>query len=138
MAKMGTFDYSEFSEFVENFESKSDKKAIQKILNDAMTKALRIVLADVKENTPEREVNGGTLRRGWQAGPVKSSGKKVTAEVFNDVHYAPHVEYGHRTRGGRGFVAGQYMLTNTLNEVKPVYEKLANEALEEYFADLFK
>jgi hypothetical protein len=136
MAKMGSFDYSEFSEFIEKFEAKSDKKAIQQILDDAMTKAVRIVLADVIENTPERETNGGTLKRGWQSGPVKTSGNKVTAEVFNPVHYAPHVEYGHRTRGG-GFVAGQYMLTNTLNEVKSVYEKLAAEALEKHMADLF-
>lgn len=59
MSKMGTFDYSEFSEFIESFESKADRTAIQKLLNDAMTKAVRIVLADIIENTPERKENGG-------------------------------------------------------------------------------
>lgn len=136
MGKMGTFDYSEFSEFIERFESKSDRAAIKKLMQDAMTKALRIVLADVIENTPEREKNGGTLRRGWKDSPIKTSGNKVTAEISNDVNYAPHVEFGHRTRSG-GFVKGQFMMTNTVNEFKAVYEKLASEALEEYMEDLF-
>lgn len=134
MAKAGSFEYGEFSKFVAEFESKSDKKAIQKILDEAMTKAARIVLTQAKENTP---VDSGKLRRGWYATRPKHQGNSVSVDIINYNKYAPHVEYGHRTRGG-GYVAGQYMLTNTLNEVKSVYERLANKALEDYFADLFK
>ena len=75
---------------------------------------------------------GGTLRRGWtsktqadaasrggsndakayaEALPVRKSGNAYTIEVINPVEYASYVEFGHRTRGGDGWVPGQYFLT---------------------------
>ena len=75
---------------------------------------------------------GGTLRRGWtsktqadaasrgssndakayaEALPVRKSGNTYTIEVINPVEYASYVEFGHRTRGGDGWVPGQYFLT---------------------------
>ena len=71
---------------------------------------------------------GGTLRRGWtsktqadaasrggsndakayaEALPVRKSGNAYTIEVINPVEYASYVEFGHRTRGGDGWVPGQ-------------------------------
>lgn len=42
--------------------------------------------------------------------------------------YAPHVEYGHRTRGGGGFVPGQYYLRNNVDEQAPIFKQdLENE-----------
>ena len=46
--------------------------------------------------------------------------------VFNQVEYAPYVEYGHRiVKNGKtvGFVLGRYILTKSRNEV----EKIAND-----------
>ena len=75
---------------------------------------------------------GGTLRRGWtsktqadaasrggsndakayaEALPIRKSGNTYTIEVINPVEYASYVEFGHRTRGGDGWVPGQYFLT---------------------------
>ena len=71
---------------------------------------------------------GGTMRRGWtsktqadaasrggsndakayaEALPVRKSGNAYTIEVINPVEYASYVEFGHRTRGGDGWVPGQ-------------------------------
>lgn len=83
---------------------------------------------------------GGTLRRGWtarthaeaQSGSGKGSnaaefaatmavkrvGTTYTIEVINPVEYASYVEFGHRTRGGNGWVEGQYFLTNSENEIR--------------------
>ena len=84
---------------------------------------------------------GGTLRRGWTAKsqgeaesgsgngmskvasyaaalPVKKAGNAYTVEVINPVEYASYVEFGHRTRGGNGWVEGQYFLTNSENEIR--------------------
>ena len=68
---------------------------------------------------------GGTLRRGWtsktqadaasrggsndakayaEALPIRKSGNTYTIEVINPVEYASYVEFGHRTRGGDGWV----------------------------------
>ena len=39
-------------------------------------------------------------------------------EIVNPVEYASYVEFGHRTRGGGGWVEGQFFLTISENELK--------------------
>ncbi|MDO5597276.1 MAG: HK97 gp10 family phage protein [Acidaminococcus sp.] len=56
----------------------------------------------VQDNTP---VDTGLLRERWFHTPA-SGGK---CQIYNNVDYAAHVEYGHRTRNG-GFVKGRKML----------------------------
>lgn len=36
--------------------------------------------------------------------------------------YAPHVEYGHRTRGG-GYVQGQHFLKKNVDAQRPIFEE---------------
>lgn len=84
-----------------NFEKEASKKL------DILSSKL---IAKVKLKTP---VDSGVLRRSWQ--PKKIS--NLERLVFNNVKYAQHVEYGHRTRGGKSFVDGQYMLTKSVDEV---------------------
>lgn len=43
-------------------------------------------------------------------------------EVGYTKEYAPHVEYGHRTRGG-GFVKGQYFLKRNVEAQRPIFQK---------------
>ena len=90
---------------------------------------------------------GGTLRRGWtsktqadaasrggsndakayaEALPVRKSGNTYTIEVINPVEYASYVEFGHRTRGGDGWVPGQYFLTLSEQDL----ERLAPGVIE--------
>ena len=90
---------------------------------------------------------GGTLRRGWtsktqadaasrggsndakayaEALPVRKSGNAYTIEVINPVEYASYVEFGHRTRGGDGWVPGQYFLTLSEQDL----ERLAPGVIE--------
>lgn len=56
----------------------------------------------VQDNTP---VDTGLLRERWAHTPA-SGGQ---CQIYNNVDYAAHVEYGHRTRNG-GFVKGRKML----------------------------
>lgn len=42
--------------------------------------------------------------------------------------YAPHVEYGHRTRGG-GFVPGQYYLKAIRDKQEPIFQRAVREAI---------
>ena len=65
----------------------------------------------VKLKTP---VDTGVLRRSWH---VKMP-QKLTRVVYNNVKYAPHIEYGHRTRGGKSFVDGRYMLEKSVKEIE--------------------
>ena len=65
----------------------------------------------VKLKTP---VDTGVLRRSWHV----NMPQKLTRVVYNNVKYAPHVEYGHRTRGGKSFVDGRYMLEKSVKEIE--------------------
>ena len=101
------------------------------------------LLAKVIKRTPVGDYesttgqSGGTLRRGWTArseGEAESGGRSnakqyadslqinkvgntYQVEIINPVHYASYVEFGHRTRGGKGWVNGRFMLTISEQEL---------------------
>ena len=85
-----------------NFDEEASKR-----LNNISQK----LVAKVKLKTP---VDSGVLRRSWR---VKSEGQ-LAKIVYNNVKYAPHVEYGHRTRRKKSFVDGRYMLTKSVKEIE--------------------
>ena len=58
---------------------------------------------------------------------VGKRGKGMEAEVGYTKEYAPHVEFGHRTRGG-GYVSGQHFLKRNLEIQQPI---LKNDAIAE-------
>ena len=76
-----------------------------------LNKISQKLIAKVKLKTP---VDSGVLRRSWR---VKKEGE-LARIIYNNIHYAPHVEYGHRTRGGKSFVDGRYMLTKSVQEIE--------------------
>lgn len=69
----------------------------------------------VKENTP---VKTGHLKREWHIGDIVKRGDEYYIEVYNNVEYAEPVEYGHWTRGGKGFVKGAHMMELSIQEVQ--------------------
>ena len=90
-----------------NNASNSFDEEASKRLNNISQKLIK----KVKLKTP---VDSGLLRRSWRS---KKEGD-LARIVYNNVHYAPHIEYGHRTRGGKSFVDGQYMLTKSVQEIE--------------------
>ena len=80
----------------------------------SLNKISQKLIAKVKLKTPVGKVKGGTLRRSWR---VKKDGD-LARIIYNNVHYAPYIEYGHRTRGGKSFVDGRYMLTKSVQEIE--------------------
>ena len=84
---------------------------------------------------------GGNLRRSWTIGEVSKVGDKYTIEVFNPVHYASYVEYGHRQEPGRyvpqigkklkkAWVPGRFMLTISENEIRDNLESIIQKRLK--------
>ena len=90
-----------------NFEKEANKKL------DIIASKL---IAKVKLKTP---VDSGLLRRSWQSKKINN----LERLVFNNVKYASHVNYGHRTRGGKSFVDGVYMLEKTVKEIEQELNK---------------
>ena len=93
---------------------------------------------------------GGTLRRGWtggksQSGTAYAQGLKVhhfgnvyVIEVINPVEYASYVEFGHRTRGGDGWVEGHFMLTISEQEIERDAPKILENKLKKKLGECFK
>ena len=78
---------------------------LQSILDQSLAKRNKFVAQQaellngrVKDNTP---VDTGTLRNGWHRGRAV----KGAATVYNNTHYAGHVEFGHRIRKRGGGLA---------------------------------
>ena len=82
---------------------KEAKKALNKIGTRLKNK--------VSSKTP---VDTGVLKKSWKYRTISEN----EGILSNNVHYAPHVEYGHRTRGRKSFVNGRYMLTKSVEEIE--------------------
>ena len=104
---------------------------------------------------------GGTLRWGWTARteqeaagssgkpsadevgayvsalPVAKAGNEYRIEVINPVKYASYVEFGHRTRGGKGWVDGQYFLTLSEQDLRNLAPGLIEKKLEKQLQEVF-
>ena len=103
-----------------NFDEEAGKR-----LNNISQRLLR----KVKLKTPVGKIKGGTLRRSWRS---KKDGQFARI-IYNKVHYAPYVEYGHRTRGGKSFVDGQYMLTKSVKEIEDTMTSEFSMMIENLF-----
>ena len=115
---------NDFTRTLNNASNNFDEEA-SKTLNKISQK----LIAKVKLKTPVAEKNGGTLRRSWR---VKSEGD-LAKVIYNNIHYAPHVEYGHRTRGGKSFVEGRYMLTKSVKEIEDTLTSEFSIMIEDLF-----
>ena len=101
-------------EFTKTLNNAQDnyKKEAKKLLNEiGMKLKTRVVL-----KTP---VDTGVLRRSWKYKTINEN----EGILSNGVHYASHVEYGHRRRGGKSFVDGVYMLEKSVKEIESELDK---------------
>ena len=104
----------EFTKTLNNASNNFEDEA-EKALNNITNK----LIAKVKLKTPVAKKNGGTLRRNWQ--PKKIG--KLERLVYNNTSYGVYVNYGHRTRGGKSFVDGVYMLEKSVKEIESELDK---------------
>lgn len=99
-------------------------------------KALVIQIAyelqgQVKQNTPHQT---GVLQEGWEVGRLEKRGDEYYIEVYNNVEYVEPVEYGHRTRGGKGFVKGKHMMSLSLEKVSKRLPAYLQEWLDDFIS----
>ena len=126
-------DYSKTIEVVAKRDSKKHKKG------DTYTKKIN----------PSGKM-GGTLRRGWTGGKTSSAsayanglkvhhfGGNYVIEIVNPVEYASYVEFGHRTRGGKGWVEGKFMMTISEQEIQRVAPQILEKKLKQKLGEVFK
>ena len=143
------FDKKELEKLQKQLEELEKGKARDEFFEDCAKEMAARLLSLVKPKTPvgvydDPSRKGGNLRRGWTGGKrrsaeafadsltVKKSGNTYTITVENNVEYAPYVEYGHRTRGGKGFVPGKRMLETSEQELKALSPKILQDKLEKF------
>mgnify|MGYP002657803655 CR=1 FL=1 len=100
---------------------------LQKLIEKHGGKLLR----DTKMKTPVGQYNdgrvGGTLRRSWEL-----EKGDFYIKIYNNTSYAQFVEYGHRTRGGKSYVEGVYMLKTSFEKIKKNFEEDLENLLKKY------
>ena len=84
------------------------------------------LFVNTKKLTP---VDTGELRRSWQ---LKYKKGDLYIRLYNNTEYGLYVEYGHRTRGGKSYIEGAYMLKKTFEKTKKDFENDLEKLLKKY------
>ena len=82
------------------------------------------LLRNTKKKTP---VDTGQLRRSWEL-----EKGDLYVKLINRTEYAQFIEYGHRTRGGKSYVEGVYMLKTSFEKTKKDFENDLEKLLKKY------
>ena len=132
------FDFRQFENYVKKFEKMTTE--FDEFLRTFLLQQAQRVVSNAKRRTP---VDTGAMRASWGIGSQKitltkiGNGKSVKidpenstiadisvvgnnfeVEIWNSVEYASYIEWGHRTRGGNGWVEGYYVLTISIQQVE--------------------
>lgn len=154
MSRWGKCDYRELQQLQKRLEVLR-KQDLEKFCRDAAKELAARLLAKVIKRTPvgvyptSSGKVGGTLRRGWTGQtnanatayahslPIVKTGNGYEITIINPVKYASFVEYGHRTRGGGGWVEGRFMLTKSEMEIEGQAQKIIERKLSNYLNGAF-
>ena len=83
-----------------------------------------ILLRNTKQRTP---VDTGQLRRSWEL-----EKGDLYVKLMNRTSYGIYLEYGHRTRGGKSYVEGVYMLKTSFEKTKKDFENDLEKLFKKY------
>lgn len=111
---LGTVDDAEFQAWASRVKGRIDNGQLKKEIGQSTKRIGVQAIRTLKTNTP---VDTGALRKAWTAEGPSVSGGGWVVKVSNPTEYASYVESGHRTRGGKNWVPGQFFMRNSLNAI---------------------
>ena len=156
MGRNGNVNIDDLKNFRTKIEDSLGAEQINSFIESCAKELAARLLAKVVKRTPVGQYPassgkvGGTLRRGWTGGKslgasayansltVRHTGNVYTIEIVNPVEYASYVEFGHRTRGGGGWVEGQFMLTISEQEIQANARKILESKIQKKLGECFK
>jgi hypothetical protein len=156
MASNGNVNFSDLENFRKNLEKNLSGDQIELFIEACAKELAARLLAKVIKRTPVGQYpsstgkKGGTLRRGWTNGSAQAGasyanelkvhhfGNAYVIEIINPVEYASYVEFGHRTRGHKGWVEGKFMMTISAEEVQRDAPKILEAKLKKKLGECFK
>lgn len=158
---MGKSDFSQMKAFQKRLEDIASGPLKQQFYEDCARELAARFLAKAIKRTPVGEYesgtgkSGGSLRRGWtsktesdaqssNATPlqyahsleVKKVGYSYQITLINPMTYASYVEFGHRTRGGKGWVNGRFMMTISEKELQIEAPGVLEKKLESFLKEV--
>lgn len=161
MAKWGSCDFKQLQKLQQRLD-RLKVNDMDAFCEECAKELAARLLAKVIKRTPVGQYegegkNGGTLRRGWTAATVSDAesgggsnakryadsmqvtkvGNVYQIEIINPVNYASYVEFGHRTRNGKGWVNGRFMLTISEDELDGAAPGILEKKLMKYLGDAF-
>ena len=98
----------------------------QRDLENLIKKYGVYLFANTKKLTP---VDTGQLIRSWR---LKYKKGDLSIRLYNNTEYGIYVEYGHRTRGGKSYVEGVYMLKKTFEKTEEKFTNDLEKLLKKY------
>lgn len=103
---MSDFDFSQLERFKNAMQRLGQSEGYVKTCVSAMDmisqRALKHISNVTKAGRYKNGKTGGTLKKSWQVKQATASGDTFSGAIYTPLEYAPYVEYGHRTRLGRG------------------------------------
>ena len=156
MANNGSVSIRDLENFRKKIESTLGEGQVDTFIESCAKELAARLLAKVIKRTPvgiypkSSGKKGGTLRRGWTGEKSQASheyvngltvrhfGNVYVIEIINPVEYAPYVEYGHRTKGGKGWVEGKFMLTISSEEIQADAPRVLENKLKKKLGECFK
>lgn len=114
--------FEEFDERMQRVQEQGRRK-----MNQFVSREAEVIRGKAQDNTP---VDTGHLKGGWR----KSRAVQGKVEIYDNVEYAAHVEYGHRTRSG-GFVKGKKMLHRAMLQADKTFRDDADAILKAVLDD---
>lgn len=126
MASFKTFSDG-MQKAVDGFPALADR-----ITNQLANEFLRRVVDRTPINKIISAPTRGQLKRNWKKSRLKRDVITRTVKVYNRTTYASFVELGHRKRGGKGWVEGQFFMENTKNHLNHDLERLVTPTITNY------
>lgn len=150
--KLGVqIDVSGLKEMQKKFEEA--KKHSDEFVEKEIKKITALLLSGTIDDTPrdtsnlarhwtnhsEGHVSSAPSAEDWaQSESVNQKGKTYEMQVVNNASYAPYVEWGHRTRGGKGWVPGQFMLTTNVARINKKKDSVIKKDLDIFLGKYLK
>lgn len=95
----------------------------RKLLEKSATDFQTVAQKNTRDIYTRSQRAGGTPVGDYEGGgQLRKSAQYRGDEVGYTVHYAPHVEYGHRLVNG-GYVPGQYYFKQNVDTQRPIYKQ---------------
>lgn len=142
MSRWGKCDFKELQALQKRMEQ-LQRADLETLLKTTTNQVAARLLSKVIKRTPvgvyppSSGKVGGTLRRNWRSSSVRRVANGYEVTVYNNTHYAPYVEYGHRTRGGGGWVEGRFMLTKSELEIEKDIPRIIEVKLKKLLGETF-